>query len=134
MYRSFLLFTIVTLIILTSCQEDDSLAEPVELRQAMLGTWELAVGSTTDRTKLKYWGLDRWTITDFYTSTGEVIFHHGGTYSLNGNEYTETITFATESTRELIGITYSFEIEIQGNTFTQRGIDNTFNEQWIRSQ
>ncbi|MEM6841877.1 MAG: DUF5004 domain-containing protein [Bacteroidota bacterium] len=133
-YRFFLLFICASLVTLTSCSEDDSVAEPVELRQAMLGTWVLAESSADDITRLKYWGLDRWAITNFNTTTGEVIFHHGGTYTLSGNEYTETITFAAEGTQDLIGTTYSFEIEIHGNTFTQRGTDNTFNEQWIRSQ
>ena len=124
------------MLILASCNDDESSSEvePTQLRQAMLGSWELAESPANNRTRLKYWGLNRWTITDFNTATGEVIFHHGGTYVLDGNQYTETLEFATEGTQNLIGTTYTFEIGVQGDSFTQTGVDNSFAETWTRTK
>ncbi len=121
---------------LASCNDDESSSEvePTQLRQAMLGSWELAESPANNRTRLKYWGLNRWTITDFNTATGEVIFHHGGTYVLDGNQYTETLEFATESTQNLIGNTHTFEIGVQGDSFTQTGVDNSLTETWTRTK
>lgn len=131
--RLVLLFGCFSFIGLTSCNEDEPVTEvePSQLHQAMLGTWELT-DAPAARSRLKYWGLNRWTITDFNTATGEVIFHHGGTYTLDGTKYAETIVFATEATQDLIGTTHNFEIEIKGDTFTQRGTDNSFTEELIR--
>ena len=60
------------------------------------------------------------------------IFHHGGTYTLNGDEYVETVEYANESTKELIKQTFKFTIKIEGDTLTQTGIGNPYNEVWKR--
>lgn len=132
--RLVLLFGCFSFIGLTSCNENEPVAEveSSQLRQAMLGTWELTASPADDRSRLKYWGLNRWTITDFNTTTGEVIYHHGSTYTLNGTTYVESVEFANENTRELIGTTLTFDVAVQGDTFTQNGTDNNYNEEWIR--
>ena len=60
------------------------------------------------------------------------IFHHGGTYTLNGDEYVETVEYANESTKELIKQTFKFTIKVEGDTLTQTGIGNSYNEVWKR--
>ena len=127
------LFVYIIFVGFSSCNDDSvSEVEPSQFREAMLGTWELTDSPADGRSRLKYWGLSRWTITDFNTATGEVVFHHGGTYTLDGITYTETINFATEGTQNLIGTTYTFEIDAQGDSFTQTGVNNSFTEEWTR--
>ena len=52
---------------------------------------------------MKLWGEKHWVITQADPETGNVIYHHGGTYTLDGDKYVETITFANENTAPLIG-------------------------------
>lgn len=64
--------------------------------------------------------------------TGEVIFHHGGRYTLEGNTMKTTTDFAAESTKSLIGRAGSFQIEVEGDTFKQTDAKGIFNETWKR--
>lgn len=66
------------------------------------------------------------------TETGELVFHHGGTYKLEGDTYAETINFAAPSTKSMIGRTFKFKIAIDGDGYEQVGIGNTFNEKLKR--
>jgi hypothetical protein len=60
------------------------------------------------------------------------VFHHGGIFTLDGDKYSETIEYANESTKDIIGKTFHFKIKVKGDTLTQEGIDNSFNEVWKR--
>src|SRR5687767_14261271 len=51
--------------------------------------------------RLKFFTGRHWTITQADPNTGEVMFHHGGTYTLKGDELSETIGYANKSTAEL---------------------------------
>ena len=44
----------------------------------------------------------------------------------------ETVEYANESTKELIKQTFKFTIKIEGDTLTQTGIGNPYNEVWKR--
>jgi len=108
------------------------------LAKSLLGTWILVgepgkVGEAPAAGgRLKFFTGRHWMITQADPETGVTIFHHGGTYSLNGDECEETIEYANESTKELIKQTLKFTIKVDGDTFTQIGIGNSFNEVWKR--
>lgn len=109
-----------------------------QLAKDLKGTWIL-VGSPgkveeapAAGGRLKFFTGGHWAITQADPKTGVTIFHHGGTYALNGNEYVETIEYANESTKELIKHTFKFTIKVEGDTLTQIGIGNSVNEVWKR--
>lgn len=60
------------------------------------------------------------------------IYHHGGTYTLTGAQYAETVEYANESTKDLIKQTFKFTIKVEGDTLTQIGIGNPWTEVWKR--
>jgi hypothetical protein len=110
------------------------------LAKALLGTWILA-GAPGDSGeapasggRLKFCTGRHWMITQADPQTGVTIYHHGGSYTLNGNEYAETVEYANENTKELIKQTFKFTIKIDGDMLTQTGIDNPFNEVWKRAK
>jgi hypothetical protein len=112
--------------------------EQSPLAKNLLGTWIL-VGepgkvreAPASGGRLKFCTGRLWTITQADSKTGVTIYHHGGTYTLNGDEYVETVEYANESTKELIKQTFKFTIKIEGDTLTQTGIGNPYNEVWKR--
>ena len=127
----------------TNLQAQDKPAATKEqspLARNLLGTWIL-VGepgklgeAPASGGRLKFYTGRHWTITQSDPTTGVTIFHHGGTYTLNGDEYAETVEYANESTKELIKQTFKFTIKIEGDTLTQTGIGNPFNEVWKRAK
>ena len=108
------------------------------LAKSLLGTWILVgepgkVGEAPAAGgRLKFFTGRHWIITQADPKTGVTIYHHGGTYTLNGDEYAETVEYANESTKELIKQTFKFTIKIEGDTLTQTGVGNSFNEVWKR--
>lgn len=81
---------------------------------------------------MKFWGLKHWAITQLDPETGRLMFHHGGTYTLDRDSYTETVTFAADNTNNMIGMTLKFKIKVDGDTYTQLGVGNNYNERWAR--
>jgi hypothetical protein len=116
----------------------DDEKKPSQLAQDLVGTWVLA--GTPDRPqdppekggRLKFFTGTHWCITQADPTSGKVIFHHGGTYTLDGDKMAETIEYANDSTSSLIGKTHHFAIKVEGDTYTQLGQDNEFNEVWKR--
>jgi len=109
-----------------------------KLAKDLVGTWALA-GAPGDvkappakGARLKFITEKCWTVTEADPDTGVVVFHHGGTFVLDGNKYSENIVYANDSTKELIGKTFHFKLKVEGDTLTQEGIDNPFNEVWKR--
>lgn len=119
-------------------------AEAARLHRELRGAW-LLVGPLDEDgnpdpnakpapgARMKFWGDGHWCITESDLETGEGIFHHGGTYALNGAMLTESLTYATEATESMIGSTFTFRITVDGDTYTQTGIGNPFSEQWQRA-
>ena len=115
-------------------------AAPSQLAKDLMGTWILVgepgkVGEAPAAGgRLKFFTGRHWTITQADPKTGVTIYHHGGTYALNGNEYLETVEYANESTTNLIKQTFKFTIKVEGDTFTQTGIGNPWTEVWKRAK
>jgi hypothetical protein len=116
--------------------------QPSKLAKELIGTWVLV--GTPDKVgeipaaggRLKFFTGRHWLITQADPKTGKVIFHHGGTYTLDGDTYTETIEYATENTAALIKKTFKFKVKLEGDTYTQVGTgeDNAYSEVWKRAR
>ena len=117
-------------------------AEPAKLAKGLVGTWVLVgtpnkVGEAPEAGgRLKFFTGRHWTITQADPKTGKVVFHHGGTYTLDGDAYTETIEYAGESTVEYVKKTFKFKVKVEGDTYTQTAVgdDNPFSEVWKRAK
>ena len=105
------------------------------LHQDMLGEWLLSGKPDAEivpapGARMKIFGKHHWIITEHDPDTGVVIFHHGGTYELDGDSYTEKLTFANDSTKHMIGMVFKFKIKVADGKFTQIGDGNPFSEVW----
>jgi hypothetical protein len=113
---------------------------PTKLAKDLIGTWVLVgtpdnVGEAPKSgARLKFFTGKHWVVTQAEPETGKVVFHHGGTYTLNGDNYAETIEYANESTADLIKKTYKFKIKVEGDTYTQIGVGNPYSEVWKRAK
>jgi hypothetical protein len=118
----------------------DPKAKPPEIAKELIGTWVL-VGTPGQIGQpppaggmLKFFTGRHWTITQANPRTGVVVFHHGGTYKLDGDAYAETVEYAAANTANLIKQTYKFKIKIEGDTYTQTGIDGQWSQVWKRAK
>ena len=109
-----------------------------QLAKLLTGTWVL-VGAPGEGGevppaggRLHFFTGKHWLITQADPKTGVVIFHHGGTYILDGDKLVKKVEYANESTAALIGKSHSFKVAVDGDTYTQTGIDNEYNEVWKR--
>ncbi len=107
------------------------------LEARMMGTWVLAESTTPGNPsgigiRRKIFSTGHWEMIQKDPKTGAVIFHHGGTYRLNGDILEQTVEFAGESTKSYIGQVRKFRITIERDIYTQIGIGNPFNEVWKR--
>ena len=82
--------------------------------------------------RLKFFSGKHWNITQADPITGVVVFHHGGTSTLDGDTMAETIEYANDNTASYIKKVHKFKIKVEGDTYTQTGIGNDFNEVWKR--
>ena len=80
---------------------------------------------------VKFISGGHWSVT-YSDPGGEIQFHHGGTYTHDGNKYVESIKFANESTSSMVGSTFEFNLIVDDDVLTQKGLDNSFNEVWHR--
>src|SRR5260370_33268731 len=75
-------------------------AEPTKLAKDLVGTWVLV--GTPDKVsdppksggRLKFITGKHWVVTQADPKTSKVIFHHGGTDTLDGDTYAETRQYA----------------------------------------
>jgi hypothetical protein len=137
------LLGLLTLAVATSVRlhaEDNAAvaAQTSPLSKRFVGTWILVgkpgkVGEApASGGRLKFLTGSHWTVTQADPETGVTVFHHGGTYSLEGDQYTETVEYANQNTAELLKKTFKFTIKIEGDTMTQTGIGNPWTEVWKR--
>ena len=118
----------------------DKAAEPSksQLAKDLIGTWAFA--GTPDEVKeppeggghYKYFTGKHFCVTKADPETGKVEYHHGGTYTLDGDNYEETVKYATEGGP--IGQTFKYKIKVEGDTYTQTGVGNPYNEVWKRAK
>lgn len=109
-----------------------------KLSEQLIGTWVLV--GRPDKTfeapaaggRLQFFTGKHWLITQADPATGKVIFHHGGSYTLDGGQMAKMVEYANENTAALIKETHKFEIKVDGDTMTQTGIGNPWTEVWKR--
>jgi len=76
------------------------------------------LSSVTDHSQLKMWTNDHFAFMGTFKSGKKVIDNYGsGTYTLNGNQYNETIIYHVD--KKLTGTTIRMIIEIKGDTLIQ---------------
>lgn len=107
------------------------------LAQDLIGTWVLKETEVRSQpsgvgTRLKFFTGTHWMITQPDPNTGVIVFHHGGTYTLEGNKMTNKTDFATSATASEIGKTYKCVTTIKGGVMKQKGVDNPYTETWKR--
>jgi hypothetical protein len=119
--------------------DDKPAAEgPSELAKELIGTWAFA--GTPDKVedppanggRYKFFTGKHWAVTNADPETGEVNYHHGGTYTLDGDNYEETVLYSTKNNAELIKQTFKYKIKVEGDTYTQIGAGNPYDEVWKR--
>ena len=117
--------------------DGETTTKPETLQQQMLGAWVLAgkPGAEVEPkpgARMKFFGLGYWLITQHNPDNGNVIFHHGGTYVLDGDRYVETVVFANDNTKQAIGTDLIFSIKVEDGKYTQIGKGNPYTEVWVR--
>jgi len=137
-----LIISLLSLIILFVGQlsaqdkETPSPSAASKLAKDLIGTWILVgtpdeVGEPpTAGGRLRFFTGRHWCITEANPKTGVVINHHGGTYTLDGDEYVEKIEYNIRNSG--IKQIYKFKIKVEGDTYTQIGVGNPYNEVWKR--
>ena len=117
-----------------------------DLRNAMLGTWELRgvmnrqVGQFVllpARTgNFKTWTPTNWSIVS-YDLFSNVQYTASGHYTLQGDNYTESIEAATGQMTQYLGAHPSFKIRLDGDNYYQMSAGrnaNPLEEMWQRVQ
>ncbi|MGD0517348.1 MAG: hypothetical protein ABSA26_07415 [Thermoguttaceae bacterium] len=110
-----------------------------DLAKDLVGMWTLKgeaekdVSPQSGDKRVKFFSKKHWSVTQINPKTGDVVFHHGGVYSLDGDDYIETVEYANKSTKYLISKTSKFKIKIEGDTLTLIGIGNPWTEVWKRA-
>jgi hypothetical protein len=105
--------------------------------EKIVGTWVLAETKRPGTpsgigTRLKFYTGTHWMITQPDPKTGEVVFHHGGKYSIDGSTFSSTTDFAGAKTISQIGNAGRSKIEIDGDTLKQIDSEGVWNETWKR--
>jgi hypothetical protein len=113
--------------------------EKKKLSHEIIGTWALAgtpdkIEEVADGARLKFLTGKHWSVTQHDPKTGKVIFHHGGTYTLDGDVYTESVEYANENTADLVGQKFKFKVKVDGDVFTNIGQGNPWSEAWKRAK
>ena len=127
-------------VVLRAADKPAAAAAPAQLSNEVIGTWVLvgAPGKVHDVPatggRLKFLTGKYWTVTQADPKTGMTVFHHGGTYELDGDKYSEKIEYANRTTTNLIGKTFKFTITVEGDTLTLTGDGNSMKEVWKRAK
>jgi hypothetical protein len=116
-------------------QQNDGAADA--LGKKLIGTWKLEEAKTPGTpsgvgARLKFFTGTHWSIVQPDPATGVIVFQHGGRYELDGSLLKTTRDFAGESTKEMIGTSGKFAIQIDGDTLKQTDVDGLYNETWRR--
>jgi len=98
----------------------------------LVGEADKKISPKQGNIRMKFFSKKNWSVTQINPETGDVVYHHGGTYSLVGDDYTETVEYANKNTKNLVSQTGKFKVKIVGDRLTLIGIGNPFTEIWKR--
>jgi hypothetical protein len=88
------------------------------------GTWVLVSGQPLPEgaKDIKILSGGHFMFAAYDTKSGEPLYSAGGTYTFDENSYVEHMDFASDKLPAgLIGKDQSFTVELNGDTFTQKG-------------
>ena len=107
--------------------------KPSKLAHDLVGAWVVVgtpgkVEAPKPGATVKFIAGGHWAITEADPKTHVVVYHHGGTYTLDGDTYVETVEYANESTGSMINEKFRFKIKLEGETLTQTGLGNPYTE------
>lgn len=133
-----LVILITTGALATRASDKPSPPAPTQLAKDLNGTW-VHVGEPgkigeipAEGGRLKFRTGRHWVLVSADAGSGMVTESFGGTYTLKGNEYAETVDYGTEEDLPYLNKTYKFTVKVEGDTMTQIGIGNSWNEVWKR--
>lgn len=140
--RTLLKYPILRLVALTFFTSDNLHAQQEQSEQAknLFGIWvyvrSLNEPNQNNATgnRLKFITEKHWNITQADPKTGVTVFHHEGTFSLEGNILTSTTNYANQNTSSHIKTSSKFKVEVDSKTMTQVGIDYNYSKVWKRTQ
>ena len=134
------LFVCVASLIVVQLSAKEKVKPSSTLSESLVGAWKLidTENNTGDPSvigsRLQFFTGKYWVVTQANLTTGDVLFHHGGTYTLKGDELIKSVEYANTSTAALIKQHHKFKIKIERDTLTQIGIGNPWSEKWIRAR
>ena len=110
---------------------------PQALAEKLIGTWKLEEASTPGSpsgvgTRLKLFTGTHWCVIQPNPDSGEIVFLHGGTYQVAGDQVTTKTDFAGERTKGMIGGSGVVTLKVDGDTMIQIDPKGVFNETWKR--
>ena len=106
-------------------------AEPIQNQNPLVGAWQFVSASaalpdttlrwnnTSDRAGIFFYSESHWGFVASNPDGDELLFAGRGTYSINGNKYTENAEFHTGRPGEQTST--EFEFEIRGDTLKKIG-------------
>ena len=98
------------------------------LAERMVGVWTIKAGEADvpkDSRFLKFITSKRWCVVSSSTVSGQLTGGIGGRYTLEGDTYIETVEYSANA--DMIGKKLTFKLKVEGDTFTQTGVDNPHN-------
>ena len=111
------------------------------LKRRLMGEWEIVADADGKALpdghvgEVKFIGQKRWTVVRIDPKTKKLTYTLGGTYQLTGDTYAETVDFCSPSIeKDVLGHTFTFKVTVEGDTYTQRGQGNPFNQQFRRAK
>ena len=119
-------------------------AKSADLRPALVGTWKMTSMKVNGRQSnlpessvtYKHVTPGGFTWLSYNKEDGKIFRAAGGSYTLNGDDYTETIEYGTGDDFEGIkNASHSFKCRIEGDTWFNVGSlagGTTLDEQWTR--
>lgn len=137
-FRAVIGFCVVGSLILMLRAADTNAAAKEPLAQALEGVWGLVGEAGNVRASpqpggpLKFRQNGHWTYTRADPGTGVDKQHFGGTYRVRGNDYIETIDYSTDADDPELKKSLRFTVKVAGDTMTQTGVGNPYNEVWKR--
>ncbi|WP_299549296.1 hypothetical protein [Seonamhaeicola sp.] len=123
--KSLALFSLCLVVLILSCAKK----QPVN---PLLGTWKMVYAETLEQDSLTVKDLtntafikiindSHFAFFNQHNQSTEHFYGGGGTYTLNNNNYVETLSYT--SVEALKGHTFSFKVDFAGDTLIQSGIE-----------
>ena len=125
----------MSMLVLVACEESQQPAQAstaqTESSNPLIGAWEfvssrvvlpdtvISAVNTSDRVGLYFFSEAHWGFVGSTPDGGELLYAGNGSYTLDGNVYTETVDYHTVT--DVIGTRLSFEFEIDGDTLKKVG-------------